>query len=123
VIGSDGLGPARSRQVHTGYNPEHTGDSLADAAVGSGEFGHGASRTFRDGKVVTLNEQWYGTSSDTHLLAAWGVSTDDEREVLLIDRGKMCPQCHSRAVVARGRPEKRKCQHRGTDGSTQAGRP
>lgn len=55
-------------------------------AVGSGDVWHGVSRTYHDGKLVTINEQWYGTSTDQHLLAAWGVSQDDGRELLLLDR-------------------------------------
>lgn len=61
---------------------EGSGDS------GSGPVWHGSSRTYHDGTLSTVNEQWFDTTSEQNLLLAWGRSTrdDDVHDVLLIDR-------------------------------------
>lgn len=55
------------------------------AVGGDGDVWHGVSRTYHEGELVTINEQWFSTSSTLHLLAAWGVDQEG-RQLLLIDR-------------------------------------
>ena len=47
------------------------------------------------------------------MLSAMRRFVGEIRRKQAILKGKICPQCQSPDVVARGRPNKRKCQHCG----------
>jgi hypothetical protein len=72
------------------------------SSAGTGDVWHGVSRSYHDGELVSINEQWFDSTSDRNLLAAWGrdrspehpdwksgetpTDGDVRREVLLLDR-------------------------------------